>query len=285
MHLLLVELESGLALAAVYAVLSISLTFTYSVTGVVQLAQGDVMMCGAYAGYFVGTRVANLPLVLVAGAIASAMVAAVLYQAAFRWLLNVGHLPPLVVGLAFSTAIEESLRILFFSGHPAPYPALTASLGSNGTELVVIGVTIVVGVLFAVGLRFTGVGRGLRAVADNIEMARLLGVRANRMRFLSFVVGGAIAGVAGVLVSVIYQSISFDSGAALEFVALACVLLGGLGSVPGALIGSLVIGIGQALLSTYVSSSYANALVFGVVLIVIVFRPAGILGIERTVRA
>src|ERR1700760_871948 len=107
MHLLLVELESGLALAAVYALLSTSLTFTYSVTGVVQLAQGDVMMCGAYAGYFVGIHVASLPLVIVAGAAASAVIAAVVYYAAFRWLLTVGHLPPLVVGLAFSTAIEE----------------------------------------------------------------------------------------------------------------------------------------------------------------------------------
>jgi branched-chain amino acid transport system permease protein len=285
MHLLLVELESGLALAAVYAVLSVSLTFTYSVTGVVQLAQGDVMICGAYAGYFVGKWVANLPLVLVAGAAMSGLVAAVLYQCAFRWLLNVGHLPPLVVGLAFSTAIEESLRILFFSGHPAPFPVLTGSLGTSAIELIVIGVAILVGVVFTIAMRYTGVGRDLRATADDIEVARLLGVRASRMRALAFVAGGAIAGIAGVLVSVIYTSISFNSGASLEFIALACVLLGGLGSIPGALIGSLVVGVGQALLSTYVSSSYANALVFGIVLVVIVLRPAGFLGIERTARA
>jgi branched-chain amino acid transport system permease protein len=285
MHLLLVELESGLALAAIYALLSTSLTFTYSVTGVVQLAQGDVMMCGAYVGYFVGIHVSSLPLVIVVGAAGSAVVAAVLYYTGFRWLLNVGHLPPLVIGLAFSTAIEESLRILFFAGHPAPYPALTGSMGQSLTDLLVIVIAVVVGGAFTAGLRYTAIGRDLRATSENIEAARLLGVKANGMRTLAFITGGAIAGVAGVLISVVYQSISFNSGSSLEFIALACVLLGGLGSVPGALIGSAVIGLGQALISTYISSSYVNALVFSVVLIVIVARPSGILGTRRAVRA
>ena len=287
MHLALVELESGLALAAVYSLIAVSLTFTYRVTGVVQLAQGDIMMCGAFAGYFVGTAVHSLPLAILASVTTAAILGFLAYEGAFRWLLAAGHLPPLVVGLALATALEEALRILFFSGQPVPFPSLswTKALGVTGTNFLVIGIALSIGVAFEVVLQVSRVGRDLRAVADNPEMARALGIPAERMRMLAFVAGAAIAGVAGVLVAVIYGSIAYNGGQTLEFVAIASILLGGLGSVSGAVVGAVVIGLGQAFVGTYISSSYDNAFTFGIVLIIIMARPTGILGADDGVRA
>jgi branched-subunit amino acid ABC-type transport system permease component len=288
MHLALTEVQAGLAVAAVYAILAVSLTFTYRVTRIVLLAQGDVMLCGSYASYFVAEHNNNVALALLTGFVASAVVSTLCYLLIFRWLLSVqSHLATLVAGLAIATGIEEFLRIEFFHGQSAAYPMLSivGSMSTTSLDLSVIGLAIVVGIVFELIMRTTRTGRQLRAVADNVEVARLLGVRAERMRILTFALAGGLGGLAGVLSSVIYQSISFTGGQTLEFAAIACILLGGLGSVAGALIGAVVLGVGQTLVSTYVSSSYATALVFAIVLLIIAFRPSGILGVTQAERA
>jgi branched-subunit amino acid ABC-type transport system permease component len=102
---------------------------------------------------------------------------------------------------------------------------------------------------------------------------------------LAFVAGAAVAGVAGVLFTTIYGSIAYDMGTSVEFVAIACVLLGGLGSIPGALMGSVVVGLGQTLIATYVSSAYVTAFVFGIVLLTIAVKPSGLLGLRGLERS
>jgi branched-chain amino acid transport system permease protein len=287
MQLLLTQIESGLALAAVYGLIAVTITFTYRVTGLVPIAQGSIMMCGVFAGYFVAEHLPSFLLVIAVGIVVSALVGFVSYMLIFRWLLSAGHLSGLVAGLALLTVINEGLRISFFDGQPVAFPRLdlTKNLSTSQKEIMVIVVAVVVGLVAEWTLRRTATGRRLRAVADNVEMARVLGVRAERTRLLAFMAGTAVAGVAGVLLTTIYGSISFNMGSSVEFVAIACVLLGGLGSIPGALLGSLVVGLGQALIGTYVSSAYVMAFVFGLVLLTIVLRPGGLLGLgglERT---
>lgn len=287
MHLFLLEIESGVVLAAVYALLSVSLTFTYRATGVVQLAQGDVMMCGAFAAFFAARVTHNLAAVVVAGAAASMVVGLIAYLSIFRFLIKEGHLPPLVAGLALSAILEEALRNLFFHGQSEPFPRLdwVSTLSTHHLNALIVAVAVVIGVGFEGVLRFTRAGREVRATSDNADVARLLGVNAAARRTMAFALSSALAGVAGVLLALVYGSISFHTGASLEFVAVAAILLGGLGSVPGALIGALVLGLGSALISTYVSSGYVNGLVFLIVLVVIVARPSGLLGKDFGSRA
>lgn len=287
MQLLLTQIEAGLALAAVYGLIAVTITFTYRVTGLVPIAQGSIMMCGVFTGYFVAQRFPSFALILVVGAAVSALVGFISYELIFRWLLSAGHLSGLVAGLALLTVIEEGLRIAFFDGQPVSFPRLdlTRDLSTSQKQIMVIAVAVAVGLISELMLRRTAVGRRLRAVADNVEMARVLGVRAERTRMLAFVAGTAVAGVAGVLLTTIYGSIAFNMGSSVEFVAIACVLLGGLGSIPGALLGSLVVGLGQALIGTYISSAYVTAYVFALVLLTIALKPSGILrlgGLERT---
>jgi branched-chain amino acid transport system permease protein len=287
MHLLLIEMESGIALAAVYALLAVSLTFTYAVTGVVQLAQGSIMICGAFAGYFLAEETANPIAVAIAGGCCAAILGLLAYLGIFRWLVMGGHLPPLVAGLALAGAIEETLRLSFFDGQPVPYPKLdwVGTAASTRVDALVISLAIAVGIAFEVMMRLTQFGRSLRATADNEEVAQLLGIRAEWMRTAAFVLGAGLAGIAGVLLAAVNGSIAFGSGGFLEFVAVACILLGGLGSISGALLGAVVLGLGQVLISAYVSATYVNALVFGIVLAVIVVRPSGLLGTEPGARA
>jgi len=287
MGLLLSQIMSGLSLAAVYGLIAVTITFTYRVIGIVPIAQGAIMTCGIFAGYFVGSVVPSFVLVVLASTAVAGILGLLSYVLIFRRLVSAGHLSGLVAGLALLVAIEEALRIAFFDGQSMSFPALdlTAQLNTTWTQALVIFLAVVVGGVAEWILRKTATGRRLRAVADNVEMARVLGVRAQRVRLLAFVAGTAVSGIAGILFVTIYGSLSFNMGSTVEFVAIACVLLGGLGSVPGALLGSLVVGLGQALISTYISSAYVTAFVFGIVVLTIILRPSGLLGIrgrERT---
>jgi branched-chain amino acid transport system permease protein len=287
MHLFLSQIESGLALAAVYGLIAVTITFTYRVTGIVPIAQGSIMTCGVFAAYFVAKHTPSFLLSLAVSAIICAFVGLSSYELIFRWLLSAGHLAGLVAGLALLTGMEEALRIAFFGGQPMVFPELdlTKSLGTTGKEIMVIATAVVVGLILEFTLRRTATGRRLRAVADNVEMARVLGVRAERTRMLAFVAGAAVVGVAGVLFTTIYGSIAYDMGTSVEFIAIACVLLGGLGSIPGALMGSVVVGLGQTLIATYVSSAYVTAFVFGIVLLTIAVKPGGLLGLRGLERS
>lgn len=286
MNLFLQELVAGVSLAGIYALLSVSITFAYGMTRIVLLAQGDIMVIGTYAGFFVALKVPNLALAIFVGLIASTAIGGLTYEAIFRWFRDGSHLPPLVAGLALSVVIEEALRLSFYGGQPVAFPA-TVLPGLTGTQLdlVIAGIALVVGGGFEALLKFTRMGRAMRGCADDRSAARQLGVRVDRMQRVAFYTASGLAGAAGVLVALVYQYVSPYTGSQLEFVALACILVGGMGSITGAVVGSLIVGVGQAFIGTYISSSYEYALVFGIVLLVLVFKPVGLFGTESTVRA
>lgn len=278
MHLLLQELLNAVVLGGIYSLLAVSLTFIHAVSKQLQLAHGDVMILGAYTGYFTLLVIPNLLVGVVAGLIVGALTGLVLNEGVYRWLRNAGHMY-LVAGLALSAIIEEALLLGVFQGRPVTYPA--AVVGSNpglGYELLILGVSIVLGGAFELFLQRTRYGRALRVTADNPEMARLLGIPVNRMIRLSFVMGSAMAAGAGVLLAVIFQYITPSLGATIGLTAIAIVLLGGLGSISGAVVGSFVVSFSQTFVSTYVSSGYSGAIAFGIILLIILFRPNGLFG-------
>lgn len=281
------QLFDGIVTGAVYALLAISLNFTYNVTRIVQLAQGDILMVGAYIGFLVSRELPNLLAAIAAAMLACGMLGWFLYDSVFRWLQAKGHLPPLVAGIALSALIEELLRLTFYGGLPVHYPSAIISGTPNGPtyQLTVLGVAAAVAIGFHLLTSKTPLGRALRATADSEDGAQVVGISVQRIRRIGFSLGAALAGSAGVLVANVYQSLTPTQGLTLEFIAIACVLFGGLGSIPGAVVGALVIGVLQALVSTYVTSSYSNAVAFGVVLAVILLRPSGLLGAPRGERA
>jgi branched-chain amino acid transport system permease protein len=280
------QLFNAILLGGVYALAAISMTFIYSVSKVVQLAQGDIIIFGAYVGFVTVTAVPNLLLGIVLGAIITGILGLLINDLIFRWIRNAGHFP-LVAGIALSTIIEESLRLTFSEGHPITYPVSVAGEGaaSVGLQLLILGTALVAGAGFQFFLSKTRHGRALRATADNPEMASLLGVSTGQMIRLSFIVGSALAGGAGVLLAIVLQYVDPFVGSDIEFVAIAIILFGGLGSIPGAVVGAFVLAMSQVFVATYIGGTLRDAATFGVILLIMLVRPQGLFGRAQTLRA
>ena len=281
------QLFNGITTGAIYILLAVSLTFTYKVVGVVQLAQGDVMILGSIAGFYIAQEAVSLPLSITVAAVVCGLIGWLLYDAMFRWLQGKGHLPPLVAGIALSTVIEGLIQIFFYGGQPVHYPAglISAPPDALSFRLTIIGAAAVVGVGFYLITGHTSLGRALRATADTEDGSRVVGINVQRTKRAGFILGAALAGGAGVLIGIVNQYLTPTSGLELEFIAIACILFGGLGSVVGAAVGGLVLGVGQSLVTTYLSSAYRDAITFGVVLVIVLLRPQGLLGAPQRVRA
>jgi branched-chain amino acid transport system permease protein len=280
MSLFFQELYAGFAIAAIYSLLAVSLSFTYLVADVLQFAQGDVMIVGAYAGYEAAKLTNSYILALVAGCLVACATAFVMNVSVFRWLRGHGHMPPLLAGLAFSTIIEELLTKLFNDGLSVSYPQQSVSFAHNANVLN--------GLLIAIAFQWTLVktryGRAMRAVADSTDTAAAMGISVGRVMTGAFIVGAGLAGIAGVLLAAVYGSITPTGGITLEFTAIAIILFGGLGSLPGAIVGSIIIALLQTFVGTYISSTYETVATFGVMLAVIIVRPEGILPVRQQQR-
>lgn len=280
------QLLDALVLGGVYALVAVSLTFIYSVSKQLQLAHGDVMILGAYTGFFVLQAIPNLLVALVAGLAAGALSGFIINEAIFKWLRKAGHLH-IVAGLALAVAIQESLRLGINQGRPVTYPAsVQGAAGPSMTfELSILVLALLVGGAFQWFLLRSKHGRALRATADNPETAQLLGISTDRMIRLSFMIGSAMASCAGVLLALIYQYVTPFLGNSAGLTAVAIILFGGLGSIPGAIVGSFVMALSQTFTSTYVSSAYRDAIAFAIIVLIVFFRPNGLFGRETSVRA
>jgi branched-subunit amino acid ABC-type transport system permease component len=281
------QVAAGLILSGIFSLLALSMSLIYSVAEVVQFAQGDVMILGAYTGYVSARWVHSLPLALVSAVVVTAIIGLVLNEAVFRWIPRGSHLP-LIAGLALSTVIEELLRISFNAGAAVTYPASVTSTSfqaGGAYQFVVFGIAVALSIVLTLTLRYTKYGRALRATADNSEMARLLGVRVQMMTRSAFAIGSGLAGCAGVLYVMVNGFITPYLGPGQEFVAIAAILLGGLGSAAGAVVGSVIVAMTQVMTAAYISSSWQPMFTFGLIILIVVVRPAGLFGRPTEVRA
>lgn len=283
MNLFVHQIFSALVLASVYALLAVSMTFIYSVSHQIQLAHGDVMVLGAYTGYLIDTLTGNLILSFMAGFLVGGVIGIVLNDAIFRWLRR-GYMY-LVAGLALAAIAEQAIVLTVDQGRPITYPASSGGSTSVALQWTVIAVCLGIGVVFQLFVSRSQLGRSLRATADNHESATLLGVRVERMIRLGFGLGSAMAGVSGVLLALLYRYMTPTTGANIDLLVVAIVLFGGLGSVPGAVLAALVVALTEVFSGTYISSGYADVFAFALIIVVVRFRPAGLLGNSRAVRA
>jgi branched-chain amino acid transport system permease protein len=280
MSLALHQVVNAFVLGSIYSLLSVSLTFTYSISRVVNLAQGDLMMVGAYAGYVASKHhLDNIAAMLVIGIVVAAVAGWLASDLIFRWVRDHGYIS-LVAGVALSSVIEEALRLSYDSGNPVAYPRSLVGRGLSDPklEITVVGVAVVLGTAFHLYVSRSSAGRAMRATSDDARVARLLGIPTERMVRLSFIVGAGLAGGAGVLLALTQGYVTPSVGSNVEFVAVAVILFGGLGSIPGAVVGSIVVGFAEVFSSTYLSSSYRDAFTFALIIIVMIVRPAGLFG-------
>ncbi|GAA1262126.1 branched-chain amino acid ABC transporter permease [Pseudonocardia aurantiaca] len=305
---LLSQIVNGLVLGSLIGLIALGYTMVYGIIQLINFAHGEIFMIGSYGGlamftFLLPTFVQQqwyfaLPLLLIGGAAVSVAVAVAMERFAYRPLRNAPRLAPLITALGVSVALQEAVRVFYPGATSAlPFPRIFI----QGSYIVPIGdgvpirytgvLIIVVSLVLAVGLQQfierSRMGRAMRATAQDRDIARLMGINPDRVIVLTFVLGGALAGVAGVLYGADLGFINIDIGFQTGIFAFTAAVLGGIGNIRGAVVGGLVIGLVKSLGGQYLpgGTAYDYVWIFVVLIVVLVFRPQGFFGETERVRA
>jgi branched-chain amino acid transport system permease protein len=297
---LLQQLINGLALGSILALIALGYTMVYGILRFINFAHGDIFMLGAFAGFYLAPKIALvLPLPSVGGGIAVLVVSmaicaalgVVIERLAYRPLRRQPKLTMLITAIGISLFLEYAGQFAFGAA-PQKFPALLpsfpitsfAGLSFNSNQIVVIAVTA--GLLIA--LRFivlkTRIGRAMRAVSFNPEAAALMGVNTDVVISFTFGLGSALAAAAGILFAINYPSIDPLMGILPGLKAFVAAVLGGIGNLPGAALGGIIIGVTETLVSGYISSTYRDAIAFGILILILLVKPSGLLGKKEVVK-
>jgi branched-chain amino acid transport system permease protein len=275
----------GLVEGGVYALSAVGLVLIFSVAGVANLAHGEAVVIGGLVAYWAGTTAhVGYPLSILAGAIAATLLGLVFSVAVFDRLRDAAESGFLVASLGLILVVE-ALATAVFGDDPKSVPGAPGHVFEiAAVRIPVIWAIIVVTALLLTGLlrlfiSRTGPGRAMRAMAMNPYAATLMGISRRRYSTIAFALGSCVAGIAGGLLASTFP-ISASSGEDIAFKAFIVIIFAGLGSIGGALLGGLALGIVGALTSSYLSSGYANTFIFAFLLLVIVLRPNGVFGVR-----
>jgi branched-chain amino acid transport system permease protein len=281
------QLISGITIGSTYALVAIGYSMVFGVMGLINFANGNIYMLGGFI---------TLELYM---AMRGHFVLAVILAIVLTGLLGYGidcfglkrlrnRKSPKMTGILFtlgiSMVIEDSVR-LFFSQETLPFPNMidfgSFTIGSSTiswSQIIILGCAALVMILTSLLVYKTKLGRAMLAVSQNTEAAMLMGIDSDRVIAFTYAISAAIATISGVLVGMYYQTIDSTVGATVNMKALASSVLGGVGVLPGAMVGGIIIGILEALGASYISSAYRNAIAFIVLIIVILVKPAGLFG-------
>lgn len=286
--LLLQQLLNGLVMGSVFALFALGFTLLFGVNHVLNLAYGSVFMWGAFAGLYAVTAFdASLPLALLAGMLAGGTVSLLLDLVAFGPLRRrnapdfstiVSSIGANLVLLALAQKVSgtEVMRFPLETFPPVAFELF--GLRIQLLQLAVMAASVLLAGALVLVLYRTGLGRRVRAVAFSERTSRLLGIHAGLVNAQVFFISGALAGLAGVLIGVAFNSVHYMMGEPFLMQGFVAIILGGLGSIPGALIGGLVIGVVQAISYAYISSAAAEGITFAVLFAIILLRPTGLMG-------
>ena len=286
--MLLEQLVNGITLGSIYAIVALGFTLVFGVLGIINMAHGEIFMVGAYVGVLT-TGVLGWPLWLgfLAAIIVTAILGFLLESLSLRPLRGkkgVSHLAPLISTIGISMFLENMSHQLFGAGNRpfrTPFAELSIQIGSVTIYAVQI-VIFVISILLMMGLSFwlskTKAGKALRATAENLETASILGVNTKRTITMTVVIASAMGGIAGVLVGMAFNSVNPQMGLSIGLKGLAIIILGGLGNVKGAMAGGLILGLSETVLVAYGDSGYRDAIAFIMIIVILLFKPQGLFG-------
>jgi len=288
--LLLEQLINGLTLGGIYALIAVGYTMVYGVIQLINFAHGEVYMLGAFfALTFINLLGLPFYLAFLLSMVCCAVCGMLLDMVAYRPLRRSPRLAALITAIGMSIFLQN-LAMIIWGSRPLPFaqeavPAYfeakaftLAGVSLSWFQLFIFGVTIIMMTGLNLIIKKTSTGRAMRAVAQNKTMAALVGVNVNKVITITFALAGAMAAAAGIMVGVYYNSLYPTMGYIAGVKAFAAAVLGGIGSVPGAMLGGVVLGVAEALGAGYLSSLYRDGISYAVMIIVIVFIPAGFFG-------
>lgn len=286
-------LFSGLTRGSIYALIALGYTMVYGIIGLINFAHGEIYMIGAFTAFIVATVLSIygfplLAIVIIAGV--SAVVWASSYgytieKIAYKPLRHAPRLSPLISAIGMSIFLQNYVLLAQTSDF-LPFPTLIPDLEFiepiahivGTTDLAILLTTVVVMVMLTLVIKFTKIGKAMRATAQDRTMATLVGINVNNVISATFIVGSSLAAIGGLLIASHIGQINFYIGFIAGIKAFTAAVLGGIGSIPGAVLGSLVLGLTESFATGYVSSDYEDVFAFTLLVLILIFKPSGLLG-------
>jgi branched-chain amino acid transport system permease protein len=286
-------LFSGLTRGSIYALIALGYTMVYGIIGLINFAHGEIYMIGAFTALIVSSvlSIYNMPLlaIIVLTVMASAIWASAygytIEKLAYKPLRKAPRLSPLISAIGMSIFLQNYV-LLAQSSDFLPFPALIPDFAFmepiagivGSSDLVILITTTIIMVLLTLFIKFTRMGKAMRATAQDRTMAMLVGINVNGVISVTFITGSALAAIGGLLVASHVGQINFFIGFVVGIKAFTAAVLGGIGSIPGAVLGSLILGLTESFATGYISSDYEDVFAFSLLVLILIFRPSGLLG-------
>lgn len=284
---------SGTAKGSIYALMALGYTMVYGIVQLINFAHGEVYMIGGFTALIIGGFLHTLGFPVYAILLLS-VIAAIVFSAAFGFtieklayspLRNKPRLSSLISAIGISTILQnfvllsQSEKYLSFPSFLPELPFLSPIKEYiNATQFIILVTTTVIMLILVFIIKFTRIGKAMRATAQDKDMAQLLGVNINQVISITFIIGSALAAIGGVLICSYMGQINYYIGFVAGIKSFVAAVLGGIGSIPGAVLGSFILGWTESLGTGYISSDYEDAFAFIILIIILVIKPAGILG-------
>jgi len=276
---------SGLSLGSIYALIALGYTMVYGIAKMLNFAHGDIIMIGAYAGIVTVSQLGLHPAV---GVIVSIVFCALLGMAieflAYKPLRQAPPLSVLITAIGVSYLLQN-VALLIFGSQQKAYPTIvelpTLNIGGvsiSGVSIVTLFLTAIIMLVLTYFINKTRLGKAMRAVSEDKNAASLMGISVNRTITLTFAIGSALATFASIFYGMAYVYIKPTTGAMPGIKAFTAAVFGGIGSIPGAMLGGILLGMIEQFSKTYISTLWADAIVFGVLVLVLIIKPSGLLG-------
>ncbi|MBE6013165.1 MAG: branched-chain amino acid ABC transporter permease [Lachnospiraceae bacterium] len=281
------QLNNGLALGSIYALTAIGFTMVYGIIRLINFAHGDIYMMGAYFA-LLGITVLKLPIFLafLFGMACACILGFLISRLAYKPVFKAPKINLFLCAIGASIFLENT-AMLVFGPETQSFPEVIKNstysfMGLKVTtlQLIIFSTAIVLMVILTYIVKYTKLGRAMRCTSQDMDAARLMGINTDRIVYFTFVLGSSLGSAAGILVGMYYRAVYPMMGFMPGLKAFVSAVIGGIGSIPGAMLGGMIMGVSESLGAAYISSGYRDAIAFIILIIILLFKPSGLLGKE-----
>ena len=284
-HQFVQQLINGVSLGSIYALIALGYTMIYGIIKLINFAHGDIYMVGAYIGFFATgmMHISIIPALLIS-MVVTAGLGMLVEKLAYKPLRHAPRISILITAIGVSFFLEYT-TMYFVTPTPRTFPNVIENISFNlagfiinGQQLLILSITIILMAILTYIVQRTKIGKAMRAASFDTETAQLMGVDSDKVISLTFCIGSALAAAAGVLVGVYYNTIDPLMGIMPGLKAFVAAVLGGIGILPGAVVGGIILGVIEALVSGFLSSTFRDAAAFAILILVLLIKPSGLFG-------
>ena len=279
------QLVNGLTIGSIYAMVALGYTLAYGILGLINFAHGDVYMVGAFIAYFcVSILKLNIYISFILALVFSGILGAIIEFTAFRSIRNGSRSSQLISAIGVSI-ILQNVVMLTMGSDTKPFPNVMetkayefASLTISSTQILIMLVALTFMIILYFLIYKTRIGISMRATAQDSTMTSLMGINVNKVISWTFSIGAVLGAVAGILVGIYYNSVVFNMGSSMGLKAFVAAVLGGIGNIPGTMLGGIVLGLAESLGAVMISAKYKDAFSFIILILVLLLKPTGLFG-------